>query len=611
MNRNLVGIQCLKQSPESSLALILMALKHYLECSPRKRYGQPSTGARFTGPIPNLEQLQQSVLRRRHISSYIAFIRPEISHIIKEYGRVAIQNVCRELYAIGVRATPSPWFEMMCDRTTWKLCFDPLGDDAPEWPWAHINFPSVLAEGEQPESIYERYCQSRMAQDEETARMNAQLKAQADAAAAARAADPNSKFIVTSPAPIQNIGEPLRVDTDYDMRNAIWNLTLSKSFHECNVVGPFEVEPKVPLEWYVAKDLAAINELLPPCIAIKMNVTNKRVFVTIVESEGVNPAIPVRQILLDVWEGVRSWAAVVNGWEEGEMNTLLRHFLGVKQRGGLVWSDRDPLPIQHTKNESAHGSYFCILMNMTWFEALNNSEHWEIDILKIISCFFPTKKQKSTVNKIQWVFYDQHVARYVAKDSDDEDAGSKEENGIFKKLNSLGGLIDARAHIVQQLLPILDFDYRLVVFLARPIESDKVFKAKLQLAAILTVGVDRLFTFPHRGIMLHEDYRDSLIEACHGWTWPLAYTGSMWLDVGLWKHGATIVGDHSMADSNEVAIPRTSVTMNLDAFNSVQRALTALSSTLIPSFVAVLPDFLAKTEEMDDDECDEIQQHLA
>ncbi|PNP81484.1 hypothetical protein FNYG_05159 [Fusarium nygamai] len=236
---------------------------------------------------------------------------------------------------------------------------------------------------------------------------------------------------------------------------------------------------------------------------------------------------------------------------------------------------------------------------------------WEIDILKIISCFFSTEQQKSTANTLQWRFFNQHVARYVAEDSDDEDAYTAEDDGIF---NSLGDLIDARTHIVRQLLPILDFDYRLAVFLARPTQSAKVFKAKLQLAAILTVGIDKLFNFPHRGTMSHEEYRDSLIEACHGWTWPLAHTGTMWLAVGLWKHGATIVGDSdkntTMTDSNEVGIPGTSVTMNLDAFNSVQRALTALSNTFISSFIPVLPDFLAETKEMDDSECEEIQQHL-
>lgn len=176
--------------------------------------------------------------------------------------------------------------------------------------------------------------------------MNEQLKAQAEAAAAARAADPNNKFIVTSQAPLQNVGDPLPADTDSDMRNAIWNLTISKPFDECNAVGPFEVEPNVPLEWYVAKDLAAINEFLPPNVVVKMNATKKRVFVTIVESVQVNPMVSVRQILLDVWEVVQSWAVMINGLAEGEMKTLLQHFQRVKEGGGLSWSDQVPLPSQ-------------------------------------------------------------------------------------------------------------------------------------------------------------------------------------------------------------------------------------------------------------------------
>ncbi|EWZ84380.1 hypothetical protein BFJ70_g9263 [Fusarium oxysporum] len=323
-----------------------MAQKNYLECSPRRRPFEESSGQRYPGQVPTAEELEQPGVRRRHISAYIAFIRPEINHIISEYGRAAIKRVCQELYATGVRATPSPWFGLMCERTMWRLCFDPLGDDAPEWPWAHVMYPSVLAQGEQPNGTYERYCQQRRTQDEGIARVNEQLKAQAEAAAAARAADPNNKFIVTSQAPLQNVGDPLPADTDSNMRNAIWNLTVSKPFDECNAVGPFEVEPNVPLEWYVAKDLAAINELLPPSVVVKMNATKKRVFVTIVESAQVNPMVSVRQILLDVWEIVQSWAVMINGLAEGEMKTLLQHFQGVKEGGGLSWSDQVPLPSQ-------------------------------------------------------------------------------------------------------------------------------------------------------------------------------------------------------------------------------------------------------------------------
>ncbi|KAF5578501.1 hypothetical protein FPCIR_11542 [Fusarium pseudocircinatum] len=323
-----------------------MPQTHYLECSPRRRPFEEPTGQRYAGQVPTPEALEQPGVRRRHITEYIAFIRPEISHIITEYGRAAIKRVCQELYATGVRATPSPWFGLMCERIMWKMCFDPLGNDAPEWPWAHVKHPSVLARGEEPNGIYARYCQDRRVQDEGIARVNTQLKAQADAAAAARAADPNNRYTVTSPAPLQNIGEPLKVDTDLDIRRALWNLTISKPFNDCNAVGPFEVEPKVPLEWYVFKDLAAINGLLPACIAVKMNATNKTVFVTIVESAQVNPAAPVREILLDVWEIVQSWAVTVNACGGGEMNTLFQHFLGVKARGGLLWREKAPLPMQ-------------------------------------------------------------------------------------------------------------------------------------------------------------------------------------------------------------------------------------------------------------------------
>lgn len=100
----------------------LMAQKNYLECSPRRRPFEESSGQRYPGQVPTAEELEQPGVRRRHISAYIAFIRPEISHIISEYGRAAIKRVCQELYATGVRVTPSPWFGLMCERTMWRLC---------------------------------------------------------------------------------------------------------------------------------------------------------------------------------------------------------------------------------------------------------------------------------------------------------------------------------------------------------------------------------------------------------------------------------------------------------------------------------------------------------
>jgi hypothetical protein len=233
---------------------------------------------------------------------------------------------------------------------------------------------------------------------------------------------------------------------------------------------------------------------------------------------------------------------------------------------------------------------------------------WKIDIQKIMSCVFSSGEQKSTVDRIRMDLLSQHVTRYIPDDENSDDGTWNEEHEMP---NSLGDTIDERTSIVQKLLPIFDFDYRLAVFLARPTQSHKAFKAKLQLASIMTVGIDRLFNFTHRGTMTHEEYRDSLVEACRGWSFSLAHTGSMWLAVGLWKHGTMVVDDHdtNTIDTSKVKIPGTVVTMNLDAFRSVQQILTSLTKFFISSYIAVLPDSLIEAE-MSDSECEEIQEHL-
>ncbi|KAF5716293.1 hypothetical protein FMUND_6442 [Fusarium mundagurra] len=52
------------------------------------------------------------------------------------------------------------------------------------------------------------------------------------------------------------------------------------------------------------------------------------------------------------------------------------------------------------------------------------------------------------------------------------------------RTRAAGDSVDEDAQIVERILPILDFGYRVAVFLARRTKSHKVFKAKLQLAAI-------------------------------------------------------------------------------------------------------------------------------
>ncbi|KAG4267259.1 hypothetical protein FPRO04_04871 [Fusarium proliferatum] len=181
-----------------------------------------------------------------------------------------------------------------------------------------------------------------------------------------------------------------------------------------------------------------------------------------------------------------------------------------------------------------------------------------------------------------------------------------------ERLNFLGTRFHGKASLLLKLLPIVDFDYRLAVFIAHPTQSAKVFKVKLQLAAILVTGIEKLFTFARRGSMPYEEYKKSLILACQGWTSLLARTGgSMWLAVGLWKSGAAGVEDRDVAELSDVKIHGAPVTMNMAAFHAVQRTLNSLTNACALSYIPVLPDSLPENDVLSDSESDEIQEHLA
>ncbi|KAF4341448.1 hypothetical protein FBEOM_4609 [Fusarium beomiforme] len=303
-----------------------MKAKHYLEFSPR---GKP--GVLFSGQVPPAKEVEKSThVRRQHMYNYITFLRPEIGHMISEYGRVAIKTVCEQLYAGNVRSTPERWFVLQCDRAMWRACFTPLGDDGPEWPWPNIKYPSKVERGELASGRYAHYCEERRYRDAITERENAAIKPKTEDVEAAQAADPNSQFIVTSQAPLLNTGDPEPIDTDLDMRVRMWDTEIRKPFSECDAVGPFEIEATVPLEWYVTKDLAAINSFLPPGITIKLNITNKSVFVTVVDMFS-------HQHFVEVWKFLRSWGMMTKSRVGSEPKTLLEHFQGFKEAGGFSW----------------------------------------------------------------------------------------------------------------------------------------------------------------------------------------------------------------------------------------------------------------------------------
>ncbi|KAF4440374.1 hypothetical protein F53441_12322 [Fusarium austroafricanum] len=300
--------------------------KSYLEYS--SRFGPAEE--RFSGNVPSVQELRHTGLRRSHLRAYFSFMRPEIAHLLGEYGKKATSKVCSELYSVNARAVPTPYFELVVDRITWKLWFAPFYNEGPTWPWPELRCPSILAQGETPNRIYAQYILLKQAEDKHVALVNTKAEE-----APSAVPDPNAEFIVVSKAHIINVGDPEPVDVDELMRQSIWDTSVKKSFAECNAVGPFEVEPRVSTEKFVGRDLAAINSLLPTGIAIKLNTTNKRVIVTVMNGKQGEHMQALQKPFLEIWEHVRYWDSMTK--IQWETTTLLEHFQKVKAMGGLVW----------------------------------------------------------------------------------------------------------------------------------------------------------------------------------------------------------------------------------------------------------------------------------
>ncbi|KAJ4262937.1 hypothetical protein NW762_006550 [Fusarium torreyae] len=229
---------------------------------------------------------------------------------------------------------------------------------------------------------------------------------------------------------------------------------------------------------------------------------------------------------------------------------------------------------------------------------------WGVDIGRVISCFFISETDQSTS---ELILYRLRNLDFTSHEPEDDEFQDYEE--FPTSLGSIGKL----SHVLQSILPIVDFDYRLALFIALPYESSVVLKTKLQLAAILTTGIDRLFSFPPLGSKTQKQYRRSLIKACRGWTISLAHTGSIWLAVGLWRRSLSISqethpdGGHS----DDIRIPDVGVTVNSAMARQVQQTLTSLTNHMLMGEVAVLPDHYPESRQLRSEERFILHKHLA
>ena len=111
----------LNQQLNSCIAIItkptrkMASQKSYLEFSPPGNPGQLFPGSNV--PV----DVRHTPSRREHLRAYFAFMRPEVTHLMNRYGQLATENICKALYESGKRAVPSQGFELMVDRSMWRL----------------------------------------------------------------------------------------------------------------------------------------------------------------------------------------------------------------------------------------------------------------------------------------------------------------------------------------------------------------------------------------------------------------------------------------------------------------------------------------------------------
>jgi len=143
--------------------------------------------------------------------------------------------------------------------------------------------------------------------------------------------DPNSRFILRSHAIFGSAPEP---DSDLFKRQRTWEKQTrekqDQNGDDSGIVGPFEVEVPslVPIEKFVAPDLAEINKLIEKDAVIKVNMTQRKVIVSFPEEEGAGD--DAKQRHSEVWKRVLGWNGLAGN---GRDITLCEHLSLVLERG--------------------------------------------------------------------------------------------------------------------------------------------------------------------------------------------------------------------------------------------------------------------------------------
>ncbi|KAI8713597.1 hypothetical protein NCS52_01304500 [Fusarium sp. LHS14.1] len=208
---------------------------------------------------------------------------------------------------------------------------------------------------------------------------------------------------------------------------------------------------------------------------------------------------------------------------------------------------------------------------------VRNFAHWGLDGPSIISCFFESDLERSA-----------HINRW----------SHLHIQGILGDKGASVGLVGKHLSIFNQVLHVLGFDHRLALLVALPSDNAVVRQVKVQLAALLSEGIERLFIF--RDDVSEKD----LVSHCQGWSKPLARLAMNYNDFSTPR---TL----REAEDGILTLVDSGVSLNLATCQQINKTITTLCNLIMEQEIPMLPvRSFREVEELRPVEVLELQKHL-
>lgn len=178
-------------------------------------------------------------------------------------------------------------------------------------------------------------------------------------------------------------------------------------------------------------------------------------------------------------------------------------------------------------------------------------------------------------------------------------------------------LPDLDAKVFRAILPMVNYDHRLALFVALDSESPNslVKMVKVQLAALATFGLERLFSGkPLEKTLTEVAFADEQLlslpfEACMGYGSRLATRGTLWLSLGLWKHFLSV---ESAPDNTRFKALHDLIAMNREVAQLAEERVTEMCRALQAQGIRISPAMRVSDEKtnIDEDDTSQLEAHL-